>query len=393
MADERYRWLDAEAAERLLSGEPPQAAGPPAGDQAERLADVLRALSAPPPTDEGELPGEAAALAAFRKSRDERTGQADSAPHTGDGTGPGGADVGLIRLGARPPGRTGTHGGARRPRPARMALAAALVVGMAGGAAVLAGTGLLPTPFDDSRSGPAGAATATHPQRPLISPPARSVSPDGPEGGTADGGRDGAQGGEEPGRTPTGSPPGDGRTAHGVRWKLIVSACRSWHQGRPVDGEHRRALHEAAGGASHVAAYCHDLAAGAGADGKDDEKDRDDRDDRGGKGAGGGAQDAETRVDRDEDVPQDTLPGQGDGRPDTDDGGQDEGGDGGGQGDGNGAGRGDTGSGADARPGKGNGDSADGKGNGNGKGSGNGNGNGKGSGNGNGNGKGGGKRD
>ncbi|MGA4966710.1 hypothetical protein [Streptomyces pseudogriseolus] len=388
MADERYRWLDAEAAERLLSGEPPQAAGPPAGDQAERLADVLRALSAPPPTDEGELPGEAAALAAFRKSRDERTGQADSAPHTGDGTGPGGADVGLIRLGARPPGRTGTHGGARRPRPARMALAAALVVGMAGGAAVLAGTGLLPTPFDDSRSGPAGAATATHPQRPLISPPARSVSPDGPEGGTADGGRDGAQGGEEPGRTPTGSPPGDGRTAHGVRWKLIVSACRSWHQGRPVDGEHRRALHEAAGGASHVAAYCHDLAAGAGADGKDDEKDKDDRDDRGGKGdkgAGGGAQDAETRVDRDEDVPQDTLPGQGDGRPDTDDGGQDEGGDGGGQGDGNGAGRGDTGSGADARPGKGNGDSADGKGNGNGKGSGNGNGNG--------NGKGGGKRD
>ncbi|MGA5568972.1 hypothetical protein ACPCIX_10575 [Streptomyces pseudogriseolus] len=371
MADERYRWLDTEAAERLLSGESPQAAGPPPGDQAERLAGVLRALSAPPPTDEGELPGEAAALAAFRKSRDERTGQADSAPHTGDGTGPGGADVGLIRLGAPRPGRTGTPGGARRPRPARMALAAALVVGMAGGAAVLAGTGLLPTPFDDSRSGPAGAATPTHPSGPLISPPARSVSPDGPEGDTADGGRDGAQGGEKPGRTPTGSPPGDGRTAHGARWKLVVSACRSWHQGRPVDGEHRRALHEAAGGASHVAAYCHDLATGAGAGGKDGEKDSDDRGD---KGAGDGAQDAETRVDRDEDAPQDTLPGQGDGRPDTGDGGQDEGGDGGGQGDGN---DGDSGSGADARPGKGqgnNGNSADGKGNGNGKGGGNGHG-------------------
>ncbi|MGA5525462.1 hypothetical protein [Streptomyces pseudogriseolus] len=370
MADERYRWLDAEAAERLLSGESPQAAGPPAGDQAERLAGVLRALSAPPPTDEGELPGEAAALAAFRKSRDERTGQADSAPHTGHGTGPGGADVGLIRLGAPRPGRTGTPGGAIRPRPARMALAAALVVGMAGGAAVLAGTGLLPAPFDDSRSGPAGAATATHPQRPLISPPARSVSPDRPEGDTADGGRDGAQGGEDPGRTPTGSLPGDGRTAHGARWKLVVSACRSWHQGRPVDGEHRRALHEAAGGASHVAAYCHDLAAEAGAGGKDGEKDRGD------KSAGGGVQDAETRVDRDEDAPQDTLPGQGDGRPDAGDGGQDEGGDGGGQGDGNGAGRGDSGSGADARPGKGqgNGDNADGTGQGNGKDGGNGNG-------------------
>ncbi|MGN7141521.1 hypothetical protein [Streptomyces pseudogriseolus] len=374
MADERYRWLDAEAAERLLSGESPQAAGPPPGDQAERLAGVLRALSAPPPTDESELPGEAAALAAFRKSRDERTGQADSAPHTGDGTGPGGADVGLIRLGVPRPGRTGTPGGARRPRPARMALAAALVVGMAGGVAVLAGTGLLPTPFDDSRSGPAGAATPTHPSRPLISPPARSVSPDRPEGDTADGGRDGAQGGEKPGRTPTGSPPGDGRTAHGARWKLVVSACRSWHQGRPVDGEHRRALHEAAGGASHVAAYCHDLATGAGAGGKDGEKDSDDRGDRGDKGAGDGAQDAETRVDRDEDAPQNTLPGQGDGRPDTGDGGQDKGGDGGGQGDGN---DGDSGSGADARPGKGqgnNGNSADGKGNGNGKGGGNGHG-------------------
>ncbi|MET8895287.1 hypothetical protein [Streptomyces albogriseolus] len=369
MADERYRWLDAEAAERLLSGEAPQAAGPPAGDQAEQLAGVLRALSAPPPTAEDELPGEAAALAAFRKSRDERTGQADSAPHTGRGTGPGDADVGLIRLGAPRSGRTGTPGGARGPRPARLLLAAALVAGMVGGTAVLAGTGLLRTPFDDSRSGPAGAATATHPQRPLISPPAQGSTPDDRHhDDPADGGPDGAQGSQDPDRTPPDSVPGDGKSAHGARWKLVVSACRSWHQGRQVNGERRRALHEAAGGASRIAAYCRGVTAKEGAGSKDD------KDGKGAKGAGGGTRDAETRLDGDEGERQNTLPGQGDGRPDTDDSDQDKGN----GGNGNGAGRGDSGSDADDHPSKGRG---------------NGNGNSQGNGSGNGNGKGNGKQD
>ncbi|MFI0506089.1 hypothetical protein ACH3WN_25060 [Streptomyces albogriseolus] len=367
MADERYRWLDVEAAERLLSGESPQAAGPPAGDQAERLAGVLRALSAPPPTAEDELPGEAAALAAFRKSRDERTGQADSAPHTGHGTGPGDADVGLIRLRAPRTGRTGTPGGARRPRPARLLLAAALVAGMVGGTAALAATGLLRTPFDDSRSGPAGAATATHPQSPLVSPPTQGPSPDDRHQGDP---ADGAQGGEDPDRTPAGSPPGDGGTTHGARWKLVVSACRSWHEGRPVKGERRHALYEAAGGASRVAAYCRDVTAKEGADGKAD---------KGDKGTGGGMQGAETRLDGDEGEQRDTLPGQGDGRPGTDDSDQDKGNSG--NGNGNGAGRGTSGSDADDHPSKAQGDGdGNGKGNGNSQGNGNGNGNGKGSG-------------
>ncbi|MFF0686117.1 hypothetical protein ACFYUG_08460 [Streptomyces albogriseolus] len=373
MADERYRWLDAEAAERLLSGESPQAAGPPAGDQAERLAGVLRALSAPPPTAGDELPGEAAALAAFRKSRDERTGQADSAPHTGHGTGPGDADVGLIRLRAPRTGRTGTRGGARRPRPARLLLAAALAAGVVGGTAVLAATGLLRTPFDDSRSGPAGAATTTHPQSPPISPSAQGSAPDDRH---QDGPADGAQGGEDPERTPAGSPPGDGRTAHGVRWKLVVSACRSWHEGRPVNGERRHALYEAAGGASRVAAYCRDVTAKEGAGGEDGKADKGDKD------TGGGMQGDETRLDGDEGEQRDTLPGQGDGRPDTDDSDQNKGDSGNGKG--NGAGRGAGGSDADGHPAKGQGD---------GDGNGNGNGNSQGNGNGNGNGKAGGKGD
>ncbi|MEV5462706.1 hypothetical protein AB0L17_31135 [Streptomyces cellulosae] len=377
MADERYRWLDMEAAERLLNGEPPQAAGSPAGDQAEQLAGVLRALSAPPPTAEDGLPGEAAALAAFRKSRDAWAGQADSAPHTGHSTGPGDADVGLIRLGARRTGRTGTPGGARGPRPARLVLAAALVVGMVGGTAVLAGTGLLRTPFDDSRSGPAGAATATHPQRPLISPPAQGATPDGRNhGDSVDGGRDG---GEDPGRTPDSSASGDGRTAHGPRWKLVVSACRSWQQGRPVNGERRRALHEAAGGASRVAAYCRGVTAEEGAGTKDGTADKSDKGD---KGAGGGAHDAETRLDSDEGEQQNTLPDQGAGGSDTDDSGDDKadkGNNGKGDGNGNGSGRGNSGSDAGDRPSKGQG---------NGKGNGNSQGNGKGHGNSQGNGKG-----
>ncbi|MER7715103.1 hypothetical protein ABTX83_31935 [Streptomyces werraensis] len=370
MADERYGWLDAEAAERLLSGETPRAADPPAGDQAEQLAGVLRALSAPPPTAETELPGEAAALAAFRTSRDARTGQADSAPHTGHGTGTGNADVGLIRLRAPRTGRTGTPGGARRPRTARLALAAALVAGMVGGTAVLAGTGLLRTPFDDSRSGPAGAATATHPQRPLISPPAQGATPDeGDRGDSADGGRDGAEDGEEPDRTPEGSAH-DGKTPHGARWKLVVSACRSWHQGRPVNGERRRALHEAAGGASRVAAYCRGVTAEEGAE-----------DGTAGKGAGGGTHDAGTRLDGDEGEQRNTLPGQDKGRPDTDDdSGENKGGNGDGDGHGNGGGRGNSGSRTDDHPSKG-------QGNGNGNGKGNGNSQGKGNDEGNGNGK------
>ncbi|MGJ3560691.1 hypothetical protein ACR6C2_28660 [Streptomyces sp. INA 01156] len=49
MADEQYRWLNRETAERLLNGEPPEAADPATRDQAERLARTLGALSSPVP--------------------------------------------------------------------------------------------------------------------------------------------------------------------------------------------------------------------------------------------------------------------------------------------------------------------------------------------------------
>ncbi|EHN77872.1 hypothetical protein SMCF_2599, partial [Streptomyces coelicoflavus ZG0656] len=75
MADEQDEWLDRETAELLLRGESPEgleSTDPATRDRAGRLVAALGALSAPPVPADGELPGEAAALAAFRKVRAER---------------------------------------------------------------------------------------------------------------------------------------------------------------------------------------------------------------------------------------------------------------------------------------------------------------------------------
>ncbi|MER5601995.1 hypothetical protein ABT085_33535, partial [Streptomyces sp. NPDC002265] len=71
MADEQYRWLDRETAERLLRGEPPApAVDATARDRAGQLAEALGALStAAAAPNSTELPGEAAAVAAFRAAR------------------------------------------------------------------------------------------------------------------------------------------------------------------------------------------------------------------------------------------------------------------------------------------------------------------------------------
>ncbi len=72
MADEQYRWLDSDTAERLLSGESPDVVEPADRERAARLAHTLGSLTSAGPQDGAELPGEAAALAAFRKVRAER---------------------------------------------------------------------------------------------------------------------------------------------------------------------------------------------------------------------------------------------------------------------------------------------------------------------------------
>ncbi|MEV5316427.1 hypothetical protein AB0K92_01915 [Streptomyces sp. NPDC052687] len=262
MADEQYRWLDRETAERLLRGESPDAVGPDARDQAERLAQALGALAATPPLTSDELPGEAAALAAFRKARAERD------EHHETLAGPArtrSSDAALFRIGARADGRTTDGGRPRRGRPLRLALAATLAVGMVGGVAFAAGTGVLPTPFDDTEPGPAASVSAAAtPDRPLL-----TATPDGTRGGagaakpgtgaaSGEQGEDGTQKGRdgEDRATPSG---GAGRS-----WSEIASACRVVRDGRSLDADRRRVLEGVAGGSSRVGRYCENVLRGTG---------------------------------------------------------------------------------------------------------------------------------
>jgi hypothetical protein len=48
MADEQFRWLDRDTAERLLRGESPDSVDAAVRDQAERLAEALAALHPKP---------------------------------------------------------------------------------------------------------------------------------------------------------------------------------------------------------------------------------------------------------------------------------------------------------------------------------------------------------
>ncbi|WP_052745333.1 hypothetical protein [Streptomyces sp. WM6386] len=101
MADKQYGWLDRETAERLLRGESLDNAVDAADrDDAERLAKTLGALSVEPPMSSAELPGEAAALAAFRKAHANRgpataghTHPAPGATPTADTPSPGAASA------------------------------------------------------------------------------------------------------------------------------------------------------------------------------------------------------------------------------------------------------------------------------------------------------------
>ncbi|OUC93917.1 hypothetical protein [Streptomyces swartbergensis] len=292
MADEQYWWLDRETAERLLSGEPLEAVDGAAPGEAERLAAALRALSASPPLTSEELPGEAAAMAAFRKARAERA-DTGAAPATDGGQARSEvADAGLVRIGTPRGSGSGDVRRPRRVRPARLALAAVLAVGMAGGAALAAGTGALKAPFgnDDPHPGSSISAAATPPERPLMSPSPSDAAqggstPDdtpsgGSTGGAGDPGRDVA--GDDPAPKPSS---GDGGDRPGDNRRDIASACRDLRDGKRLDADRRRALRDAAGG-SRVWKYCNGVLSGSGGrsgERHDEDTDRRHREDRSGK--------------------------------------------------------------------------------------------------------------
>ncbi|THC53139.1 hypothetical protein [Streptomyces sp. A1499] len=272
MADEQEKWLDPDAAERLLRGEPLDDVDPHVRAQADRLAQALGALAAEDRGTvpaEAELPGEAAALAAFRAARADsakagaRAAYATSAHET--------AAAKTVRLGRaadRPrPSRWG--------RPVRLGLAAALAGCMIGGVAVGAGTGVLPSPFGEQHEPePAASATAVAtPDEPRPSPsdgagepPEEQAQDDGeapddeaatrePETSRAsEAEADGAPTGQ-PTRRP-GAVPRPPRTDGAKDWyRKVVIACRDYRSGE-LQGDKRRRLEEFAKGTARVEEFC-----------------------------------------------------------------------------------------------------------------------------------------
>ncbi|MFF8842562.1 hypothetical protein ACF08N_07480 [Streptomyces sp. NPDC015127] len=253
MADERYEWLDRDAAEQLLRGEPVEATDEHARTQAARLFEVLDGAAGPGYRyDDGELPGEAAAMAAFRKAR------ADAAAPAGD-------LFGTARL-TRP---AVPAFGLRFGRPVRFGLAAAVAAFALGGVAVAAGTGVLPAPFGgDEHPLPESSVSVAQTPGPLTSetqgatggastspgagtPPAPpslsgdpSGSPSGPDGTASTGGTDGSQ-----------ATPGAGGGRDAELRRTSVEACKDYRNGT-IAPERKERLDELANGADGVKRFC-----------------------------------------------------------------------------------------------------------------------------------------
>ncbi|MGW1292678.1 hypothetical protein [Streptomyces sp. NPDC002533] len=336
MADEHYEWLDKDAAERLLRGEPVVPVGDEARTDAFRLAEALGAARAGLPAPAGELPGEDAVLAAFRQARhgsgvDRLAGRAAGAAVPGS---PG--RLHTVQLGsapAAPPRRS------RWSRPVRFGLAASLAGCALGGVAVAAGTGVFTGTFGGQGSpAPASSVSAAVTPGPLMSSdsvddPAAPVDPSSPaepESSTSptaresggpeepDGARTGGTGRESgTGRPDTPDRPGGngreettgggtgrddrpggsgGDTDAGNWYEKSVKACKAFREGT-LDDRSRRQLIEFAKGEKNLERFCDRLlggngnggGGGNGGSGGSGGGDGDDDDDDGGQnGPGGG---------------------------------------------------------------------------------------------------------
>ncbi|WP_328544276.1 hypothetical protein [Streptomyces europaeiscabiei] len=294
MADEQYRWLNRDAAERLLRGEPLEAVDADTRARAGRLTEALEALAAevaPVSSQNPELPGEEAALAAFRTARTTRSVHSAASGEDGRAAEPGSgsrthttaapdADAGLVRLGRplrRPAGPAGRR--ARWGRPVRFGLVAAVAAGMLGGVTAVVGTGALSAFRDDEPEPYATISAAQSPDKPLLSPSPNTEQGDG---------RRGAWGEASPEVPPDASSKGDGPSGEGAGgtdedeqpgdsgqdgnrtqewWDKVFSACRDVHAGKQLDADRRRGLEDAAGGKGkgQLKRYCEGILAGGGA--------------------------------------------------------------------------------------------------------------------------------
>ncbi|MEU8621707.1 hypothetical protein [Streptomyces sp. NPDC048623] len=268
MADEQYQWLDQEAAERLLRGESVDPVGTSARAEAELLARALDTARTTPAAGltagpGGELPGEAAALAAFREAVAERAATATVAAATSRRAGRTAAtDLGAVRLA---PVRTGRSWG----RSLRYGLAAAVAAVTVGGVAVAAGTGVLPLTSDP---GPGRSVVAADP-----SATGWSGSPTGSPGTPLPGGSGGLPGTpgstDSPGATGTAGPDdpstGPGRSIGGPdsggdaeERDRTLKACQDFRAGTLSDSGRQR-LTGALRNGETVKRYCDRVLSGA----------------------------------------------------------------------------------------------------------------------------------
>jgi hypothetical protein len=306
MADDRYSWLDEDAAERLLRGEPVDAAvgseDACARTQAERLAvalaDVLAEAACnrmPGPRAEaedgltagelpgGELPGEAAAASAFRKAVEERKGvtrgrstREDSARPSPGGPPKDPKPLHTSRI-ARVVGPLGSW--CMGDRSLRVGLAAGLAGCVLGGVGIAAGTGVLPFGGEHGKPMPeqsVSAATAEpNPSDPSVAWDARQPSPAPHETSPSGEGRQGSGAWGEAGgsgslRDGYDSEPAEsgGRSSdatqsardgvrgrHDDELKGAVAQCRTYEAGA-LDRRTKQRLEQAAGGAARVDRYC-----------------------------------------------------------------------------------------------------------------------------------------
>ncbi|MER6503366.1 hypothetical protein ABT218_29445 [Streptomyces sp. NPDC001455] len=319
MADERYEWLDEDAAEHLLRGEPVASLDGHQAAEAQELAAALEAVARTARPAAGELPGEAAALAAFRAAarsassvptnagdlatstetseHAEVTGHAEEAGepvtvgvldpvriHSATGTPATGAPASTAPSAAGSPaaGRGRARARSRSPRrnrPVRFGLVASFAGCALGGVAMAASAGMLPGPFGGHAPAPASSVSAdaspdavgsqditgTHPPTdPPVSPDAPPSAPrtgsSAPDDRDADGSGEDADPGSGDGRTTGRGPDGKasekpGKGTSGRWYAEAKRACRDYRDG-DLDDDGRRALEAMAKGARNLERFC-----------------------------------------------------------------------------------------------------------------------------------------
>jgi hypothetical protein len=275
MADERYTWLDKDTAERFLRGEPVGAVDEHARDQAARLSRALLETAGVTYAIDAELPGEAAALAAFQRARvaedaGARRGSGAAAP-AGASAG-GAAPLGTVRLARAPAARYA----ARFARPVRWGLAMVVTGCVVGSMAVAMGADLLPAPSLGEHSPlPANSVSAVRTPRPGPSGSGhRGPAPAGPSGGPALGtgqplpgsplsaaprndGDDGPGYGGTPGHGPglPAAPNGESGAVAKKWYRKTGDICRDYRSG-PSGPERKKALGPAAEGTVGARRFC-----------------------------------------------------------------------------------------------------------------------------------------